>query len=89
MKLRNKLTSDLCQSDKFNMHSTSEIIVFYEDDCDSDYIKNFDVELGVGDAVRWVDLRQAFKDHDVITDNFNTRFFEPKDEEDRARGYTI
>lgn len=37
----------------------------------------------------WKDLRQAFKDHDVITDNYNQYFFEPSNEEDRKRGFAL
>jgi hypothetical protein len=89
MKLRQKATGVICHSDRFNTHGLSEIIVYFDDDCDSDYITNYEVELGIGDEVYWKDLSQAFKDRDVISDNHNTWFFEPKNEEDKKRGYTL
>lgn len=89
MKLRHKTTGKLGSSDQLNVHSMNEIIVYYEDDCDSEFIKDFDIELGVGPAAHWKDLREAFVAHDVITDNFNTRFFEPTNEEDKSRGYAL
>lgn len=63
------------------MHALSEVNI----GCDSVYIKDLEIfieKLGV-----WKSLSQAFKDRDVITDNYNTTFSEPKTEEDRARGY--
>lgn len=38
---------------------------------------------------QWKDLNQAMKDRDVITDNYNTYFFEPRTPEDRIRGFTL
>lgn len=37
----------------------------------------------------WKDLNRAFKDRDVITDNYNKYFFEPRTPEDRIRGFTL
>lgn len=53
----------------------------------SDYISNYLVWLEKKNE--WKDLRQAFKDHDVITDNYNTIFFESDNEEDKKRGFTL
>lgn len=87
MKVRHKERGTLASSGDFNLHAASEIIVYYDGgDADSDYIKNFDVELPDG---TWKDLAQAFRDSDVITDNFNTRFFVPRNEDDRNRGYAL
>lgn len=86
MKLRNKLFDKECSSGEFNVHAMAEIIVYYPDDVDTDYIRNFDVQLPDG---TWKDLGQAFRDHDVITNNANTRFFFPTNDEDRARGYSV
>lgn len=70
----------------FNPHGIGEIIVGYTDGgMDSDYIRNWDVEIDG----EWVDLSSAFKDHRVITDNYSDRFFLPQTDEDRVRGYTL
>jgi hypothetical protein len=36
-----------------------------------------------------MDMREAFNQHLIITDNYNTRFCEPKNEEDKKRGYYL
>jgi hypothetical protein len=88
MKLRHKEKGYMAQSSSFNTSSISEIVVYYEEgDCDSSFIKEWDVWLK--DKQEWKDLRKAFEDHDVITDNYNTIFFAPPTPEDRERGYTI
>lgn len=88
MKLRNKNNGKLASSNRFNPYGMSEIIVAFKDgDMDSDYISNYEVYLE--STKSWKDLRQAFKDKDVITDNYNTRFFEPPTKEDKERGYTL
>ena len=61
-------------SDRFNIHALSEIIVgFPEDGSDSDFIKNYEIFLN--QKKDWKDMSQAFKDHDLIVDNYNTYFF--------------
>jgi len=88
MKVRNKTTRALGTSSTFNTHGMSEIIVGFQDDgMDSDYIKNYEVYLEVTKC--WKDLSLAFRDRDVIIDNYNTKFFEPPTEEDRIRGFTL
>jgi hypothetical protein len=67
----------------FNLHSVNEVVT--EDD--SAFI--FDLDVWLTQKSEWEDMRQAFADHDLITDNFNTFFFEPQNEEDRQRGYAI
>ena len=74
------------RSSEFNIHGLSEIIVYYADGCDSDFIFNFDVELKDGS---WKDMHQAFEDHYIITDNLDTEFFYPECDADRNRGYTL
>ena len=88
MKVRSKDTKKTWYSYKFNTHGLSEIIVQHPDyGVDSAFIKHFDVYLE--STKQWKDMRQAFKDKDLIVDNYNTLFFEPKTEEDRKRGYTL
>lgn len=89
MKVRNKATgASRVQGDAsyFNTHALNEIIVGFEDgSMDSCYIKDFEV-LVDGE---WIDMREAFRLRLLITDNYNTRFFEPATEEDKVRGYTL
>lgn len=86
MKVRNKKTQAQGQSTNFNVHSLSEIVVAFEDGTmDSDYIRNYDV--WINDT--WVDMSDAFKRNLLISDNYNTIFFEPTNEEDKIRGYTL
>ena len=91
MKLKHKHTGSICSSSMFNVHSSlslPEIIVRNEGfGCDSDYIENYDVWLE--QSQQWKDLKQAFKDRDVITDNCNTTFFEPPTLADKTRGFTL
>lgn len=71
----------------FNIHAIGEVLVYDESfGCDLFFVKDLDVLLKDG---TWKDMRQAFKDHDLITDNYNTYIFEPENEEDRERGYTL
>lgn len=83
MKLRYKSTGKETYGHKFNMHALSEVLT----GDDSVFIRNLDVLLK--STGEWKDLHQAFTDHDVITDNLNSVFFEPTNEEDRKRGYKL
>jgi len=35
----------------------------------------------------WIPMDEAFKNKDLITDNYNTTFFEPENDEEKKRGY--
>ncbi len=59
---------------------------FDKGDADSMFIRELDVWI---EPTGWKDMSAAFLDHDIITDNYNTQFFEPKNAEDRKRGYTL
>lgn len=86
MKIRSKAKPDeVGQAGDFNVASLNEIFVYFEDWMDTDFITNYDVFLET--TQQWKDLAQAFKEHDVIVDNYNTCFFEPKNEHDKAQGY--
>ncbi len=84
MKIRNKKTKDIGSSGKFNIHSLSEIYVYFDDWMDTDYMSNYDVYIEK--LKEWKDLNQAFKDKDLITNNYNTYFFEPENDEERKQG---
>lgn len=86
MKLRHKKTLSPCYSGSFNTCALSEILVYFDEgDADSDFISEYDVWLEK--KQEWKDLRLAFQQKDVIIDNYNTRFFEPANEEERQRGF--
>ena len=88
MEVRNKKTQAIGFSSKFNVTGLGEIIIGFKDNgMDSDYISNYDVFLEA--RQEWKDTAQAFRDHDLITDNYNTIFFEPDNKEDKKRGYTL
>jgi len=94
VKVRNKEKGYLGYSGGFNIHGMSEIIVHFDDGpdgepngADSCFIREYDVFL---DSIQeWKDLAQAFKDKDVITDNYDTIFFEPRNKEEKERGYAL
>lgn len=90
MQVREKTKPDnKINSSKFNIHALNEVICYWEEgDADSMYIEDLDVFI-TANNIGWKDMQQAFKDHDIIIDNFNSRFFEPPTEEDRKRGYTL
>jgi hypothetical protein len=95
MKVRMKSNPEMeFWSGEFNTHALNEVIGYGEEfGADLFFIKNLDVFIETsgddGMQIGWKDLGQAFKDHDVICDNYNTRFFEPPDKESRKRGYTL
>ncbi len=71
-------------SGRFNIASIDEVIVGFDvGGADSCYIRDLDIQIGD----EWMTLQEAFKNHDVIIDNYNTHFFEPRNQEDRERGY--
>lgn len=74
---------------RFNVHALAEVICYWDDgSADNMFIKELDVFI-VANGIGWKDMRQAFKDKDIITDNYNTTFFEPTTEEDKIRGFTL
>lgn len=75
-----------CKQFGINPSAGAEVLVNFDDGgADSAFIRDLDVLLPGG----WKDLRQAFADRDLITDNYNTCFFPPPSDEDRVRGYTL
>lgn len=86
MKVRNKKSGALGCSNKFNMHAMSEIIVYFDEgDCDSAFISKYDVFLEVKKT--WKPMDEAFRDKDIITDNYNSEFREPYNDAERERGW--
>lgn len=85
MKLRYKHNKAECRGSKFNILACCPDEVLTGDD--SVYVT--DLEVWLEQKQEWKDMVQAFKDHDLIRDNHNQYFFEPANEEDRKRGYTL
>ena len=81
MKVRYKKTGSEAAASSFNIHAMAEVLT--GDDTVS--IRDLDVFLPALNA--WKDMGQAFRDHDLIVDDYNTYFFEPENDEERARGY--
>lgn len=68
---------------QLNVHALFEVIVYFDDDCDT--IPGSELEVHLDGA--WMPLGQAFREKKLITDNYNTEFFEPANEIERERGY--
>ena len=83
MKVRYKKTGSEAYSRNFNVSAIGEVLT----GDDSPFISELDVYLEA--LGQWKDMRQSFRDKDLIIDNYNTWFFEPTSEEDRERGYTL
>lgn len=75
-------------SSQLNMGGLGEVIVWFDDgSADSEYSSALEVYLETQD--RWISLNEAFRRHDLITDDRGSRFFEPPTDEDRERGYAL
>jgi hypothetical protein len=72
---------DTFHASRLNVHALAEVLT----GDDSAFFR--DLEVFVVAKQEWKCLSQAFKDRDVITDNYNTWFAEAKTEADKARGY--
>lgn len=86
MRIRFKSNGIEGNSSDFNIHALAEVLVYFDEgDADSVFIRDLDVLLESG----WKDMNQAFKDRDLIVDNYNTCFFPPQNKEDKERGFTL
>jgi hypothetical protein len=83
MKVRYQKTGSIAHASRFNMAALAEVIT----GDDSPSIHELDVWLE--QKQQWKPLADAFRDHDVITDDLNSSFFEPQTEEDRQRGFAV
>lgn len=70
---------------QFNTHGIGSVFVADQDELWEESIENLEM-LVDGE---WKPMGQAFRDRDLITDNYNTQFFPPPTPEDRDRGYTL
>jgi hypothetical protein len=81
VKVRYKDTGGEAWASGFNMCAMAEVLT----GDDSASITSLDVFVNGA----WKDMGQAFRDKDIITDNFNSCFFAPPTPEDKERGYTL
>ena len=81
MRIRYKKTGTEADSSRFNVHAIAEVLT----GDDSAYISDLDIWIDG----EWKDMGQAFKDRDIIPDNYNTFFGPPRTDEDRERGYFL
>jgi hypothetical protein len=85
MKVKCIETNVVGESGSFNTSSLSEIIVHDDNGSDSVYMRDYLVLIDE----TWMTFTEAFTKKLIITDNHNTCFFEPKNEEDKERGYSL
>lgn len=82
MKIRyKKYPSDEFNSSQLNVLALNEVLT----GDDSAYFH--DLEVFIESKQEWKCLRQAFKDRDVITDNYNMYFREAQTPEEKAKGW--
>ena len=61
------------------------LVTFAGGEMDSVFTSDLEVFVSGG----WKDLGLALDEKDVITDNHNVEFFEPRDEAEKLRGYRL
>lgn len=83
MRLRYKSNGEETFGYRFNMCALSEILT------GDDTVSTKDLDVFLTAKQEWKDLHQAFKDKDVITDNYNTMIHEPRNNDERERGYSL
>ncbi len=89
MKVRFKVKPDeICTSSRFEVSTLTDVLVFSPEEPLGD-VPQRELDVFLESKGEWKDMREAFSDHDLITDNYNTMFFEPRNEEDRTRGYAL
>lgn len=82
MKLRyKKHPQDEFQASRLNTSALAEVLT------GDDSALFSDLDAWIEARQEWKDLSTAFRDRDVITDNYNTFILEPRNEEERQRGY--
>jgi len=69
----------------FNTHALAEVIVGFEGH-GQDSVSVLDLEVWI-EGLGWKDMSRAFRDRDLIPDNHNRWFGEPRTCEDIERGY--
>jgi hypothetical protein len=83
MKVRYKKSGQITYSGSFNMNALGEVLT----GDDSPFISELDVFIEK--SGEWLDMSKAFRNRDLIVNNYNSHFFEPQTEKDKQRGYTL
>lgn len=74
-------------ANRFNTGSPAGEVIMGFDGGDMDSMFISELEVLIKD--KWIPLSQAFENHILIIDNFNTEFFEPMNDEERRMGYRL
>ncbi len=73
-------------SNKFNTTDYNEVLMYFDNEgASSEFIS--DIEVKIKDE--WIPLSEAFKQKLLITNNYNTEFFEPINNEEKDKGYRL
>ena len=72
---------DVIIVNRLNTHALAEVLT----GDDSAFFR--DLEVFLEKTQEWKCLSQAFKDKDIITDNYNTVFAEPRNQTEKDQGY--
>lgn len=84
MRVRNKSTGVIGNSNMFHEHDLNRIIVATEFWIDDDDVSNYDVYF---EGKGWIDLEEAFRLRLVIPDNYTNYFRASMSDIERERGY--
>lgn len=87
MKVRNKKHTLEGMSSDFNTCGLGEVIVGFLDNKGIDSMFIDELEVFLDSKQKWKDMSQAFKDNDIIPNNLNTWFREPRNTKERENGY--
>ncbi len=79
MRLRYKNTGTETSSYRWNIHALAEVLTGDDTVCITD------LDVWIDGA--WKDMRAAFRDKDIISNNYNDRFGIPESEEAKRRGW--
>lgn len=83
-KVRYKSNPEITRdTDQLNIHALAEVNMF------DDSAHFIDLDVFITKKNKWVDFYEAISNSYIIFDNYNTRFFEPENEIDRKRGFTL
>lgn len=75
-------------SSSFNLAALCEVVVGFDaPNEDMDTVPCHQLEVWLESKQEWKRFNRALDDRDVIPDNYNSHFREPRNEEERKRGY--